>query len=152
MTTSSGVTILELIVGLAVFAVLGGMAALTFDNSRIATNQAATRLANDVSRTRFEAIKSNASALIVFDDTAPGSYSVCLDRDNDTACDDAIQTVAFGQDEYGKVVLSAATVRFLGFDRRGLPIGTGGSVTVENSAGTHARTVTFTPAGNVEVQ
>jgi hypothetical protein len=95
------------------------------------------------------------TALIEVDATdGSGGYRVCLDEDADNACDsDAIlQTVRFGEDSNAGVVLTGATVNILGFDRRGLPVTTGGEFTLENVRGTVTRTVTFTAAGDVEVE
>lgn len=145
----------EMLVVLAVLGAVFGVGLAVFDASRIATSQAARRMANTVTQTRFEAIRSNGTALMEISTADQGSYRVCLDDDADGACDEAelLRTVVFGEDNSAGVVLTAATLSTLGFDRRGLPIATGsGEFTLENVNGTMKRTITFTAAGDVEVE
>ena len=151
---SRGITLIELLIALAIAGVLVGIAALSIHPDRTAVNQAASGLANSVSRARFEALKNNTNAGLQFSTSGAGGYIVCLDKDLNGACDSGqtLSTVSFGGGDYGRVKLTNATAGTIMFDRRGIALSGGAVVTLANQSGSYSRNVTITATGKAEIQ
>ena len=122
-----GLTLLELLVVLSVLGVLLALGAPRLSPDRLAVNQAARGLAQQVTRARLEAIRQNAFAgLHVFTDGA-GGYAVFVDRDGDRRYDpgEEVHLVRFGQGDWARVRLDVGRSTLgnlpLLFDPRGLP-------------------------------
>ena len=149
-----GVTLIELLIVVAIVGVLMGIAALSIHPDRIAVNQAATGLANSVARARFEALKENTNAGLQFSMTGSGSYLVCLDQNLDGACDatQTLSTVSFGTGDNSRVRLTNATSPTVMFDRRGIALTAGSTVTLSNRSGSYNRNVVILATGKAEVQ
>ena len=122
-----GLTLLELLVGLSVLGVLLALGVPRLFPDRLAVDQAARGLAQQVTRARFEAIRQNAFAgLHVFTDGA-GGYAVFVDRDGNRRYDpgEEVHLVRFGQGDWARVRLDAQQSTLgnlpLLFDPRGFP-------------------------------
>lgn len=162
MRRSTGFTTLELIIVMSIVSILFGLGAFSIDRSRFAVNQAATGMANNVPRVRFEAIRNSANAFMEVSAAGDGSYQIWADRDNDGTKDasEIIVDVAFGAGEQALVRVgsitssgAAVTAATIAFDRRGFPIGmSSGSIVLANSDLTYQKTVSFSAVGQVEVQ
>jgi type IV fimbrial biogenesis protein FimT len=125
--TREGLTLLELLVVLSVLGVLLALGVPRLSPDRLAVDQAARGLAQQVTRARLEAIRQNAFAgLHVFTDGA-GGYAVFVDRDGDRRYDsgEEVQLVRFGQGDWARVRLDVGRSTLgnlpLLFDPRGLP-------------------------------
>jgi type IV fimbrial biogenesis protein FimT len=155
MRTSPGLTLIELVVTLAIFAILLGIALVFLPNDHVAVNQAANGFARQFARARLEALKNDTFAGITVATTGDGSYQVCVDQNANRQCDpgEAIQSVVMGQGNDSKVrITSAAFSQFL-FDPRGIPITSpAGAVTFSNPSGSYTVTVQVTTTGEATVQ
>lgn len=125
--TREGLTLLELLVVLSVLGVLLALGVPRLSPDRLAVDQAARGLAQQVTRARLEAIRQNAFAgLHVFTDGA-GGYAVFADRDGNRRYDpgEEVQLVRFGQGDWARVRLDVGRSTLgnlpLLFDPRGLP-------------------------------
>ncbi len=123
---STGFTLIELIIVVAVVGILTAVGAVALGAGRFAVNQGAQVVSGAVTKARFEAIRQNRTAQIVFDTTGNGSYSIAVDEDDDGtfATTEVTESQTFGTDNLAKVSLSATTLNNgrIRFDRRGIPM------------------------------
>lgn len=155
---TSGFTLIELIIVVAVVGILSAVAAVALGAGRFAVNQGAQVVAGAVTKARFEAIRTNRTARIVFDTTGNGSYSIAVDENDDGtfASTEVTESTAFGADNLAKVRLSATTLTggLIRFDRRGIPMDpvSGKTVTVSQTSGGYNRTVDISATGRASIQ
>lgn len=148
-------TILEILVVLAVLGVVLGIVAVNLPNGHIQVNQAAQALAQQFTRARIEAIKSDRYAGITLTTSGPGSYTVCVAQAYQRTCTtgDAIQTVTFGAGSLAKVKLASAAFTTFMFDPRGIPVsGTSGAIALSDASGSYQSVVNVSAAGRAAVQ
>ncbi len=154
MREQHGLSIVELLIVLVILGIMVGIGVVTFRSDRIAVNQAAQVLTSNITRTRFEALKANQSAGIRLFTDGSGSYDICVDTNDSNACDadEVLNTITFGQGDWGQVQLSATTIATIVFDRRGVPINPApGTITLSNQAGTYTRTIQVSAAGKADL-
>lgn len=155
---TSGFTLIELIIVVAIVGILGAVAAVALGAGRFAVNQGAQVAAGAVTKARFEAIRANRTAQIVFDTSGNGSYSIAVDENDDGtfATSEVTESTAFGTDNLAKVRLSATTLTGgrIRFDRRGIPMESvsGKTVTVSQTSGSYSRTVAISATGRASIQ
>ncbi|WP_243089664.1 GspH/FimT family pseudopilin [Thermus neutrinimicus] len=151
-----GFSLIELVILLAVLGVVLALSAGILNPDRQAVNQAAQSLAAQVTRARLEAIRQNAFAGLVFFTTGNGGYLVFVDRNGNRTYDtnEAIQTITFGQGDWGRVKLAQVSGgTSLVFDTRGIPTGFIQIETIlSNRQGTYSKTVQISPQGRAAIQ
>ena len=91
-TNDSGFSLVELVIVVAIIAVLGTVAIQNFSPANARLKQAARELYGNLQRARMEAIKTNQDVGIVFD-TANNQYFFCQDANSDNDCTDAGETI-----------------------------------------------------------
>jgi len=89
---SSGFTLVELMVVVAVIAMIGAIAAPNLSPANSRLKQATRDLFGNLQRARMEAIKTNQNVGIFFD-TANSQYYLCQNADGDADCTDAGETI-----------------------------------------------------------
>ncbi|WP_038056252.1 GspH/FimT family protein [Thermus amyloliquefaciens] len=154
MRWRQGLSLIELILLLAVLGVALTLSAGLLNPSRQAVNQAAQSLAAQVTRARLEAIRRNEFVGLRFSAQGAGQYEVFVDTNRDGAPDAVLQTVAFGQGDWGRVRLTQVQGAnpFL-FDTRGIPKEFAETaVTLSDRQGTYSKTVRISPQGRAEVR
>lgn len=156
---SAGFTLIELIIVVAVVGILTAVGAVALGAGRFAVNQGAQVVSGAVTKARFEAIRRNRTAQIVFDTTGTGSYSIAVDEDDDGAfaSSEVTESQTFGTDNLAKVSLSATTLTNgrIRFDRRGIPMEggvSGKTITVSQTSGSYSRTIDISATGRASIQ
>lgn len=162
-----GFTLLEVVVVLAIVAILAGVGTFSVVNYRPAyrLREAARELASTIQNARFEAIQRNASCAVSYN--VPGtSYLSFVDNNQNfqfDAGDVQLTAVQLANYEYVSYVAGGLTFPNNGvgnptvaFNNRGLPIYNGGGVgafwaTVQSTQGTQ-RQIRVSTAGNVRIQ
>lgn len=159
MQRHAGFSLIELLIVVAIAGTLLGVGLVVIRPGRFAVNQAASNVASAVMQTRFEAIRNNRTAtLTLTTDADGGSYAVCVDQDDNGACDtgEVVDTVVFGAGDYGQVALTATTITgdVVRFDRRGIPLNSiaNTTITVSQRGAAYSRTVALTSTGRAAVQ
>jgi prepilin-type N-terminal cleavage/methylation domain-containing protein len=157
-----GVTLLELLVVLAITSVLFALAGITFDPWGGASRQAAQVVVASVNQARFEAIRTNTTAGIVFtgnDGTEPGRIVICRNVDEaatpSCATGTVFSSVLFSQSEFARAQITNAAPLEIYFDRRGIVRNqdtAGGAVTITDRRGHNARTVAILATGRAAIQ
>lgn len=144
---------MEFLILLAVLGVVLSLSAGILNPDRQAVNQAAQSLAAQVTRARLEAIRRNEFVGISFTTQGSGGYTIFVDSNRDGAPDTLIQTVAFGQGEWGRVRLSQVSGgTSLVFDTRGVPVDfVQIEVTLSNRQGTYSKRVGISPQGRAAI-
>lgn len=150
---SHGLSLIELIVLLAVLGVVLSLSAGILNPDRQAVNQAAQSLAAQVTRARLEAIRRNEFVGIQFSAVGAGKYEVFVDQNRDGTPDEVIQSVTFGQGDWGRVKLAGVSGgTSLLFDTRGVPVSfVQIEVTLSNRQGTYSKTVRISPQGRAAI-
>lgn len=154
-------SLIELLLVLAIAGVLLGIAALQLNPSGAATRQAAQVVAAAVNQARFEAIRSNNTAGIVFtafDGTEPGLIEICRGVDEAAftpSCESGtvFHTIRFSDADLARARMTSSLEVY--FDRRGIVRNPGtatGTVTITDRGGGNVRTVTILATGRAEVQ
>ena len=128
----SGFTLLELMVVIAIGAILAGLAvgALQIIIPRSQVKSAAQQLRTDLQKAKMEAVKNNRECLVTFTEAngTKGSYQACFDDDGNNACDSGETIIAqntFTDKNYKHAELSNVALAlgssFLRFNSRGMP-------------------------------
>lgn len=162
-----GFTLLEMIVALAIIAILSGVGVFSVINYRPAYRfREATRDATSIlQQARFEAIQRNARCAVTYNVPA-GSYLAFVDNNQNfqfDAGDTQISVVQLADYQYVSFVAAGTSfpnngVGFptVGFNNRGLPIYNGGVIgtfgTILQSTQGRQRQINISPSGNVRIQ
>ena len=158
MRSSSGFSVIELLIVAAILAILMGVGFVRFDPSRWELSQAEQVLSQEIMRARFEAIKSNRMVELQFDLTGNGAYSLCVDENADQICEAAevVSTTTFGSGDFPRTLISEVTVPDdrVRFDLRGVPTESlfGTKITLETENGSKSSTLVLSATGRVEIQ
>lgn len=153
---SSGFTLLEIIVILAILGVLMSIAGTTIRSDRIAVRQTAQAISMQIARTRLEALKQNDFIGLHIDITG-NRYVIFKDKVRDglyTTGDEQISATTLGGHESRQAKLGASTtLTNLVFDPRGILYNaTDGAIAVQNTAGNYTATVSVNAQGRSVVQ
>lgn len=158
-----GLTVVELLIVVALVAILAGVGATQFNFGGVATRQAAQTLSSAVNRARIEAIRSNGTAGLVIEAAGTSSTSgvlrVCRDVDvaGGLACPadlgdpDYVYVLDFADGDLGRAQLIDSGAIF--FDRRGVmrnPAET--TIRIRDRAGGNERTVVIAATGRAVIQ
>lgn len=149
-----GFSLIELLVVLAILAILIGIAAGRLPRDRLAVNQAAEGLARDYQYIRLEAIRRNEFVGLAVD-PANNRYVVFVDMDRDLVQGDddfPVKTVNVGSDG---VLIDSTNMGPLVFDPRGLnptPFVSELAVQLNNNSSDYPKTVCVTNQGRVRVR
>lgn len=157
----SGVSLIELLVVVAITAVLLGVGVLRFNFGGQATSQAAQVVASAVNRARFEAVRTGTTGgleIVAGASGGSGTLTICrgVDPTVALACSTGTvsETIAIGTGDLARAVIASPATLGVYFDRRGVvrnPASTGNVVTITDRGGGNARTVTILPTGRAEV-
>ncbi len=90
--SEAGFSLVELMVVVAIIAVIGAIAVPNMSPANARLKQAARELYGNMQRARMEAIKSNQNVGIVFD-TVNNLYQLCQNFNSDNDCTDAGETI-----------------------------------------------------------
>jgi type IV fimbrial biogenesis protein FimT len=159
---SSGISIIEVLIVVAIAGILMAAAGRFLNPSGATTRQAAQVVMSAINQARFEAIRTNNTAGIVFtgnDGSEPGLIQVCRDVDEaatpSCATGTVFETIRFSASDLARAQITNTAPLELYFDRRGIVRnqGTaGGVVTIADRSGNNVRTVTVLPTGRAEIQ
>ncbi|HEX7005091.1 MAG TPA: GspH/FimT family pseudopilin [Trueperaceae bacterium] len=158
MRDSSGFSVIELLIVAAILAILLGVGFVRFDPSRWELSQAEQVLSQEISRARFEAIKSNRMVELQFDLTGEGAYSLCVDENSDQVCEAAevISTTTFGSGDFPRTRIAGTDLpnNRIRFDLRGIPTESlfGTSIDLETESGSATSKLVLSATGRVEIQ
>lgn len=160
MRPSTGMTLIELIIVLAIAGIALGIGVTRIDSRGAATRQAAQVLAASINQARFEAVRSNRTSGIVFvadDGVESGLLRICRDIDDSTTLEcsaaDAFHVVRFSSGELARARIASPATLSIFFDRRGIVRNPGSAtVTITDRSGGNVRTVSVLPTGRAEVQ
>lgn len=166
----SGFTLLELLVTLAIAAVLaavvlGGASALV---PRSQVKSAAQKLRADLQQAKMEAVKNNRECLVTFTEAngTQGSYQACFDNNDDDVCneddgDEILAQIDLADDDYKHAELSNAAFTngtHFRFNARGMPLNdTGGwsagtvGITLSNDA-SYSLSIILSPTGRIRIE
>ncbi len=148
MKTNAGFTLMEMMVVVAVLAIMTGVAIPGFMEllPGMRLNGAARQVMGDLMAARMKAVKLNQKTKIFFDNNH--QYRICNDADKDDTVADGEGDVESRdiQDEYPDVTFSS-TPSGLVFSPRGTS--TNRSITLQNSEG--SKTITTSIAGRVKI-
>ena len=156
-----GLTIVELLVTLAVFGILASIVATLLPRDGLSVNLAAETMVREIARARFEAVRTNRPTVLLIetaDADQSGSYGICVDENADGACGAAERrnflTVTFGEGDWSRVRLAAASITEIRFDTRGLPVTAlqDQTITLSNQAGTIERTIRLNTTGRGAIE
>lgn len=169
MKRTGGLSLVEIIVGLAILGILLTIGLGYFNPDRIAVSQASEVLSSQVTRARLEAIRNNTPGGITFSTTGNGRLQVwVLDRNNPNPNNPVVlQTITLGQGDFprvrcrsvARVASSTSTTNCPGadsysftFDARGVPQEQGRlSIVLSNFAGNFQRTICINQQGRSQV-
>jgi prepilin-type N-terminal cleavage/methylation domain-containing protein len=158
MQGSSGFSLIELLLALAIAGILLAVGMVTLHPDHFAVNQAAQVVSGAVAKTRFDAIQANRTAQFEVSTAGHGSFSICVDENDNGTCDtgEIVDTQTFATDSLPKATLSATTLtngRFR-MDRHGVPLDSvaGRTITITALGGTYARTITLSATGRATIQ
>ncbi|MCK9201329.1 MAG: GspH/FimT family protein [Gallionella sp.] len=159
MQRQTGISMVEVIIVMAIAAILATIAAPSFNdfisNTRLTSTM--SQLTSDMNRARSEAIKRNSWILVCArgTDTACGNnwnngWLICQDSEPNNTCDTGTAAnpnpITAHQAINANFVLtgSATSIRFN-------PNGTGGSGTLNLASGAKSRTANVAATGNISV-
>lgn len=155
-----GLSIVELLVVVAVAAVLLGVGIVQFNFGGQATSQAAQVVASAVNRARFEAVRTGTTSgfEIAVVPGGSGRITVCRGVDESVALSCATgtvsETIELGVGDLARAVVASPASLGVYFDRRGVvrnPASSGNVVTITDRGGGNGRTVTILATGRAEV-
>jgi len=158
MQRSAGFSLVELLIAMAIAGILLGVGLVVFRPGHFAVNQAAQVVSGAVAKARFDAIKDNRTAEFQVSTAGHGSYSICVDENENGTCDtgEVVETQDFGTDSLPKATLSATTLTGGQFriDRHGIPLDSvsGKTITIKALGGTYTRTVSLSATGRATIQ
>ena len=158
MRSPYGLSLIELVVILAVLGVLLALGAPRLSPDRLAVNQAARGLAQQVTRARFEAIRRNEFVGLQLQTGGTGGAVLFVDANRNSSYDPGepiVHSMDFGTGDWGRVRLqSVSGASALVFDTRGIPRDwvQATIVTLANRAGTYTRKVEISLQGRAQVQ
>lgn len=167
----SGFTLLELMIALAIVAILaavafGGLSTLV---PRYQVKSAAQDLRAELQKAKMEAVKSNQETLIIFDKADAGSqggYTTCINNDGNQVCDEdqgdvLIAEKTFSADNYKQALLKNpgfTNGEHFKFNSRGIPVQddgsyfSSGSVEIENGKdSSYTLSITVSPSGRIRI-
>ncbi len=162
ISCSRGFSLIELLVVIGMLGILSAIA-LPLISSTIPNYQlraASREIVIDFKRARAEAVKRNRPVLIEFtsetagNPEAGGSYLICVDSNGDGTCgpnDPVLRNVELP----GTVRLLgfSFTHNTLGFNQRGLVLNNNsGTVTLQRNDGSRTQVISFSAAGNAQLQ
>lgn len=158
-SSALGMTVIELLIVLAIAAILIGVGATQLNTSGAAVSQAAEVVAAAANRARFEAVKTNStSGLEIESGTGESSGSITVCREIDVtvglSCANGIvsEVISFDGGDLARAVISDPATVEVYFDRRGVVRNPAQHViTVSDRAGVNSRTVTVSPTGRAKV-
>lgn len=158
MQRSSGFSLIELLIALAIAGILLGVGFVVFRPGHFAVNQAAQVVAGAVAKARFDAIKSNRTTQFQVSTAGRGSYTICVDENGNGTCDtgEIVETRGFGTGDLPKATLSATTLNSDRFriDQHGIPLDSvaGKTITITALGGTYSRTISLSATGRATIQ
>lgn len=155
-----GFSVIELLIVLAVLAVILGVGIARLDPSASATSQAAQVVASAVARARFEAVRTNSTSgleIVAGAGGSSGQITICHDIDwaVGLACVNGVttETRSFDGGALARAVISSPTSTTVYFDRRGVVRNPANHVvTITDRGGRNPRTISISPTGRAEVQ
>jgi prepilin-type N-terminal cleavage/methylation domain-containing protein len=170
--TNSGFTMMELIVVVAIIAIMSAIAFGSLENllPRVRTQSAARQLRAVLQKAKLEAVKRNTNCFVditVAAGTDSGTCLTCIDLDGTTGCqtggaDVIISTLNLNDTGYNDAVLQSAT--FTGstdfeFNPRGMPervgvaaFASGNAVINCASDATYSITIFLASSGRIRIQ
>ncbi len=166
MKRVGGLSLVEIIVGLAILGILLTIGLGYFNPDRIAVSQASEVLSSQVTRARLEAIRNNTNGGITINTTGNGSLQVWV-LDRTTSNRVVLQTLTLGQGDFPRVRCQSATQTAstssttncpnagtynFTFDARGVPQEQGRlGIVLSNFAGNFQRTICINQQGRSQV-
>lgn len=131
-----GFSLVELVVVIALISIIAGFSTPALLSMRAKSNVRAD--ARDVYTTfkyvQSEAVKRSVNIRIVFNSPAAGDYTVFIDDDNDATLDAGELTLSVNSLRSGSSFITNTFANNPGFNARGLPLTTQGSVQIQSSA------------------
>ena len=164
LSKSSGFTLTEIMITVAIIGVLSGLAVYGLDNlvNRSRLNSAAQQLRGDMQRCKMAAVRNNTDCLLEFepgpDVDNPGSYTACFSGDSTCAGDAIILTVDLGNNDYAGVWLDDADFsgsEVFSFTSKGLPRNSTGFAvlkSVQSGGSDRVRTINASMTGTISIE
>lgn len=160
MKRMRGFSLIELLIVVAIAAILLAIGFVQINSAAAATSQAAQAIASTVNRARFEAIRTNNTAgfqVIAADADQGGTIRVCsgVDESQVLSCATGtfVATVVLSEGDLARARIASPAQLTVFFDRRGIVRNPASNViTVTDRSGGNARTVTIAATGRTEIQ
>jgi len=156
-----GFSLIELLIVLAIAAVLLVAGFAQINTGGAATSQAAQAIAATVNRARFEAVRTNNTAglqIIGADATQGGTIRVCIDVDESVTLSCAtgtiVSTVVLSEGELARARITSPATLTVFFDRRGIVRNPSTAIVigVADRSGGNPRSVTISATGRAVIQ
>ncbi len=159
----SGLTLMEVMVAIAIVAILTGIAYPSFRKMRasLRLNAAARALYGDIQLARIKAMEKSVSYTIIFGQQVSGvtyDYVIIEDKNNNGICDspdcgttgdDVIIKKVLISSEFPHISISP-NISYLRFNMRGF-VSSNGSITLTNQYGKSAK-VTISALGRIKLE
>ncbi|MCF8111449.1 MAG: GspH/FimT family protein [Desulfobacteraceae bacterium] len=161
----SGFTILELMVALAIIAILAAVAIASTSAliPRAQVKSATQKMRTDLQKAKMEAIKSNRECLVTFTAGESGSFRACFDENADDNCDNNDTIIAsLDFTDYKHAELDDVSTAFTNgdhfrFNTRGMPTSdtggmSAGSVNIDcSSDSNYSLTIALSFTGRIRI-
>ncbi len=132
----SGFSLVELMVVIALLGIIAavGTPALLSMKAKSSVRADARDVFSTFKYVQSEAVKRSENIRILFDSPAPGDYTVFIDANNNATLDAGEITLSVSSLSSGSSFLNNTFANSPGFNSRGLPLTTQGSVEIKSSA------------------